>query len=179
MALGRNAEDALHEHGLTGARVLKLAHRIAADAQRKAPAGLGGKYEDLVSFLTLQALEAAVRYDPARSGNNYSFSSYLCDVMEHRVDDFYRRKSEGYGDRRHGNDQRVVLAGDDTEGFDSEVDFDALLSERRMAAWHSAAELVGLPFTEWFVITLDQAAAHQAQGVRAYPGNRNASTLAT
>jgi DNA-directed RNA polymerase specialized sigma subunit len=163
LASPRTAEDALREHGLNGERVMKLARRIASDAQRRAPAGLGGKYEDLVGFLSLQALEAALRYDAAKSGNGYSFTSYLCDVMELRVDDFYRRKSEGFGDRRHGNDQRIVLVGDHAEDFDSEVDFERLLSERRMQAWHSAAQRLGLPFTEWVVQTLDQAAVVQAK----------------
>jgi hypothetical protein len=163
LASPRTAEEALAEHGLNGDRLMKLARRIASDAQRRAPAGLGGKYEDLVGFLTLQALEAAVRYDPAKSGNGYSFTSYLCDVMELRVDDFYRRKSEGFGDRRHGNDQRIVLVGDYAEDFDAEVDFDGLLSERRMQAWHRAAERLDMPFREWVVQTLDQGAAWQAR----------------
>lgn len=161
----RTSEDMLLEHGLNGDRLMKLAHRIASDAQQRAPAGLGGKYEDLVGFLCVQALEAVVRYDPAKSGPGYSFSSWVCDIMEQRVMDFYRRKSEGFGDRRHGNDQRLVLAGDDTEDFDAEVDFEALLSERRMVVWHQAAERIGLPFTEWVVQTLDQAAARQVRVV--------------
>lgn len=168
VASSRTAEDALIEHGLSGERLMKLAHRIATDAQRRAPAGLGGKYEDLVQFLSVQALEAAVRYKPSRSSNGYSFASYLCDVMEARVTDFYRRKSEGFGDRRHGNDQRLVLAGDDTEAFDAEVDFEALISERRMLVWHQAAERVELSFTEWVVMTLDQAASRLGRS-----GNRS------
>jgi DNA-directed RNA polymerase specialized sigma subunit len=159
----RSADDALREHGLSGDRLMKLARRIANDAQRRAPAGLGGKYEDLVQFLNLQALEAALRYDPAKSGNGYSFTSYLCDVMELRVDDFYRRKSEGFGDRRHGNDQRIVLVGDSEEfDFDSEIDFEEKLSERRMQGWQRAAENLGMPFRDWVLYTLDAQARRQA-----------------
>lgn len=154
----RNGKTALEQHGLDGQRLLKLAHRIANDAQRKAPSGLGGKYEDLVSFLALRALEAAVNYDPTRSGPNYTFASYLCDVMERRVGDFYRRKSEGFGDRRYGNDARVTLAGDTIEDIDTDIDFDQLVSERRQARWHKAANQHGLPIEEWIVITLDLAA---------------------
>jgi len=154
----RTAEDALHANGLTGERLLKLARRIATDAQHRAPAGLGGKYEDLVSFLTLQALEAAVRYDPAISGNGYSFSSFLCDIMERRIPDFYRRKAEGFGDRRTGNDNRLTLTGD-TDDFDTDIDFEQLISERRAGTWNKAAELSNMPFTSWVVQVLDQAAS--------------------
>ena len=159
----RTAEQALHQHGLNGDRLLKLAHRIAQDAQRQAPAGLGGKYEDLVSFLTLQALEAAIRYNPAQSGNGYTFASYLCDIMERRVPDFYRRKSEGFGDsdRRSGADNRITLAGDTLDDhLDTDVDFDRLLSERRLSRYQRAATITGIDISEWIVITLDIAARH-------------------
>jgi DNA-directed RNA polymerase specialized sigma subunit len=173
LASPRTAEDALREHGLNGDRVMKLARRIASDAQRRAPAGLGGKYDDLVGFLSLQALEAALRYEPAKSGNGYSFTSYLCDVMELRVDDFYRRKSEGFGDRRHGNDQRIVLVGDNEDfDFDTEIDFENKLSDRRMQGWHRAAEQLDMPFRDWVLQTLDKEARRQGT----YIGTRTRST---
>jgi hypothetical protein len=152
----RTADEALQEHGLDGRRLLKLAHRIVQDAQRRAPAGLGGKYEDMVSFLVLQACRAAVRYNPSVSGPGYTFESYLCDVMENRVPDFYRRKSEGFGDRRSGSDGRVVLSGDMIEDeADPELDFERLISERRLARYQRAAAFRGWTVTEWIVITLD------------------------
>ena len=161
LAPPRTAEQALTQHGLNGHRLLKLAHRIAQDAQRQAPAGLGGKYEDLVSFLTLQALEAAIRYNPAQSGNGYTFASYLCDIMERRVPDFYRRKSEGFGDSRSGADNRITLAGDTLDDhLDTDVDFDRLLSERRLSRYQRAATITGIDISEWIVITLDIAARH-------------------
>lgn len=170
------ATDALAQHGLNGERVLKLARRIANDAQRRAPAGLGGKYEDLVSFLTLQALEAAVRYNPDRVRPGYTFSSYICDIMEHRVQDFYRRKSEGFGDRRYGNDARIVLADDtDTITIDTDLDFEALVSERRAATWNRAAELLDLTFAEWVVQTLDTA-ARDVPGAAARPKSARPAT---
>ena len=156
----RTAEQALHQHGLTGERLLKLAHRIATDAQHRAPAGLGGKYEDLVMFLCEQACVAAIRYDPTTSGNGYTFSSYLCDVMELRITDFYRRKGEGFGDRRTGSDNRITLTAN-TDDFDTDIDFEQLVSERRACTWHQAANTLNLPFTTWVVQTLDQAAARQ------------------
>jgi len=154
------ATDALTANGLNGERLLKLARRIANDAQRQAPAGLAGKYEDLVSFLYTQACEAAVKYDHAISGNGYSFSSYLCDIMERRVPDFYRRKSEGFGDRRSGNDNRIDLTAEH-EDFDTDYDFDGLLRERRMAQWQKAADQAHMPVEEWLMHVADQAAARQ------------------
>jgi hypothetical protein len=140
--------------------VIKLARRIATDAQRRAPAGLGGKYEDLVSFLLVQAMQAIVRLDPTKLGPNYSLASYICDVMEHRVPDFYRRKAEGFGDRRSGADNRIVLMGDKTEDFDANFDFEQLMSDRRLAAYSRAAKIHGLELADWIVISLDLAARH-------------------
>jgi DNA-directed RNA polymerase specialized sigma24 family protein len=151
------ADHALRQHGLNGDRLLKLARRIANDAQKQAPAGLGGKYEDLVSFLTLQALEATIRYNPDRAKPGYTFASYLCDIMERRVPDFYRRKSEGFGDRRSGNDQRVILAGDT---MDDEPDhtvnwanvFDEPTEKAQAHAhrlWAQAAGTISTPMHDW------------------------------
>jgi hypothetical protein len=151
------ADQALRQHGLTGDRLLKLARRIANDAQRKAPAGLGGKYEDLVSFLVLQALEATIRYDHTRAKPGYTFASYLCDVMENRVPDFYRRKSEGFGDRRYGNDGRVVLAGDTMDDEpDPDINWANVLDEPAEKAqehahrlWAHAAGIISQPMHDW------------------------------
>lgn len=149
------ATDALQAHGLNGDRVLKLARHIANDAAARSPYMSHDVREDLVSFLTLQALEAVRRYDPTRSGNGYTLTSYLCDVMEARVPDFFRRKSEGFGDRRYGNDGRLDLAGDDTDAFDAEVDMDAKLRDRRVALWHQAADLDDMTFADWVAYALD------------------------
>lgn len=186
----RTAEQALRAHGLNGDRLLKLARRIANDAQRAAPAGLGGKYEDLVSFITLQALEAAVRYNPERARPGYTFTSYLCDIMERRVTDWYRRKSEGFGDSRSGSNGRIVLTGDqldDHPADDYELELDQTLDDTHIHnTWARAAGLIstpmndwervneavvmdwvrasharGLPFDEWVRRTLDLAARHQ------------------
>ena len=144
------ADQILRQHGLNGDRLLKLARRIANDAQRQAPAGLGGKYEDLVSFLTLQALEAAIRYDPDKARPGYSFSSYLCDIMERRVADFYRRKSEGFGDRRSGNDQRIILTGDTLDEQPSaEWELDVYPAEDDHRLWATAAGLIATPMHDW------------------------------
>lgn len=154
------ADELLQQHGLTGDRLLKLARRIANDAQRQAPAGLGGKYEDLVSFLVLQALEATIRYDPTRTGPNYTFPSYLCDIMERRVTDFYRRKSEGFGDSRSGNNGRIVLAGDTLDDEpDPDINWSYVYDEPTEKAeahayrhWAEARYALTEPMTSWQVV---------------------------
>ena len=47
---------------------------------------------------------------PERSGDAYTFASFVWDVLARRTTDFFRRKSEGFGDRRYGNHDRIVLA---------------------------------------------------------------------
>jgi hypothetical protein len=46
----------------------------------------------------------------------------------------------------------------DREDVDAELDFEKLVSERRLAEWQEAAEAVELPLAEWIVVTLDRAA---------------------
>jgi DNA-directed RNA polymerase specialized sigma24 family protein len=181
LAQRRTAEQALAEHGLDGYRLLRLARRAADDAQRRAPAGLGGKYEDLVSFLVLQALEAAVRYGPEYTRPGYSFASYLFDIMELRVTDWYRRKSEGFGDTRSGSNGRVELHADppptepDHHEHESTLELDSywsraagslstpmhdwdVVTEQAAMQWVRAAHTTSQPFNVWVRRTLDLAA---------------------
>lgn len=159
------AELALRRHGFTGERLQKLARKVANDSLRAKGATLGDRFDDLVSSLCVVGLRAALRYDPemtqAKYGKNGGepFSSYLADVMEHRVIDFYRAKGEGFGDRRYNNDGRLVLAGDTTEDLvDLDFDFGRLISEGRLIRWQLAAKLTEWSFEEFVVITLDRAA---------------------
>jgi hypothetical protein len=128
------AADVLEAHGFAGDRLLRLARRIAADELRRRGAFLDhDRLEDLVSFLCLHGVRAAVRYDPERrqvkygqNGGRDTFSSYIADVMCHRVTDWYRSKAEGHGDRRYGLDNRVVLDGEmhysePGDAFDQEI----------------------------------------------------------
>ncbi len=114
------AADVLERNGFGGDRLLKLARRIANDELRRRGAFLDeGRLEDLVAYLALQGVKAAVRYDPehrqvryGQNGGRDTFSSYIADVMCHRVTDWYRSKAEGHGDRRYGLDNRIELDGE-------------------------------------------------------------------
>lgn len=156
-------ELALMRHGFTVERLMKLSRKIASDALRLRGATLGDRFDDLVSRLQMVGLQAALRYDPQRHHASYGsnggepFASYVADLMGKRVDDYFRSKAEGFGDRRYGNDGRVVLT-DDPDPADHDVDFEALVDERRRARWQEAAEAMDWPLSEWIAITLDRAA---------------------
>lgn len=154
---------ALMRHGFSVERLDKLARKVAHDALSLRGAVLGDRFEDLVSRLRIVGLQAVLRYDPERRHESYGknggepFASYVADVMEKRVDDYFRSKAEGFGDRRYGNDNRVVLS-DDPDPADHDTDFEALVDERRRAKWQAAAVHTGWTLEEFVVITLDRAA---------------------
>jgi DNA-directed RNA polymerase specialized sigma subunit len=176
---GRNhegtAEAALRRCGWSGERLQKEAGRIASDyVSAHIPYLSGDRREDLSSFLVLGALRAVLRFDPERATTSYGsnggdhFSSYICDVMEHRCIDWFRSKAEGNGDRRYGNENRIVLSAMENEEdkADPDVSFEGLISERRVARWQAAADRVGLSLADFVVVTLDKAAT--ALGADAY-----------
>jgi hypothetical protein len=156
----------LTEHGFSGDRLLRLSRRIANDELRRRAAFLDeNRFEDLVGFLALQGVRAAVRYDPQRRHASYgrdggdAFASWLADILAHRVTDWYRSKADGYGDRRHNLDNRIVLSAMDNEyEVDTAFDFEGLLSEHRVGEWQDAARTVDLAFADWVVISLDRVA---------------------
>ena len=152
-----SAELALRRHGFTGERLLNLARAVANSELRRKQSTLGDRYDDLVSWLSEVGLKGAITYDPTRHGDDYTFSSYLWDIMERRVPDFYRRKGEGFGDRRYGNDNRLVLTDTSADEPDPDVDFDKLISERRLVLWQQAATAVNLTLAEYVVVTMDKA----------------------
>ena len=142
-----SAAEVLEENGFSGDRLLKLCRRIANDELRRRGVVLDHeRLEDLVAFLALAGVRAVVRYDPTRHHASYGknggepFASWLADVLAHRVTDWYRSKAEGHGDRRYGNDGRIVLTGDD---FNDEsnigVDIERFLSDDRVTEWREAA----------------------------------------
>lgn len=153
-----SAELALRTHGFTGERLLKLAHKVANDELRKRnDARLKDRYEDLVQSLVEVGCRYAPRYDPQLATDTYE--RYLAKHMAHRVDDFFRSKAQGFGDRRYGNDNRVDLV-DDPDPADHDVDFDRLLTDRRRAQWQTAADLMQLNLAEWMCATLDRGSTH-------------------
>ncbi len=156
-AIRTDAAKALLAQGFDGERLLRLARSVANNEINRRGSVLGDKREDLVGFLVLNACRKAPDYDASRSGPGYTFASWLYDSMEHWADDFYRRKSEGFGDRRYGNDNRILLH-EDPDPADHDTDFEELVSDRRRARWQQAADLVGWPLSEWIVISLDKAA---------------------
>lgn len=191
-----SAEIALRAHGFDGDRLMRLARAVANDYCRKRGAVLGDRFDDLVSVLVLAGCKAATRYDPDRSGPNYSFASFLWDKMELAVEgDFFRRKAEGFGDRRYGNDNRIALVGDVIEELSADrsdeewpepapstdhprprwkdaaglIDQDFadwnLVNERRVVNWVRAAEHRDLTLQEWIVRTLDVASRHALRDV--------------
>ena len=113
----RTADEALREHGLDGRRLVGIARDVVNHVERRTPYMNGQTRVDLESFLIEQGLQVALKYDPARSRPGYTFASYLWDVLARRVPDFYRRKSEGFGDKRSGMHDRIVLVGDPYEAM--------------------------------------------------------------
>ena len=116
-----DVETTLRSHGFSGERLLGLARDVANDAARRAPYCSETTRHDLASYLTEVAIKETLRYDATRSGDNYSFASYVWDVLHLRVADFYRRKSEGFGDKRSGSANRVKLNADPLADLDEAV----------------------------------------------------------
>jgi hypothetical protein len=132
----RTADEALKANGLDGERLLGICHHVATHQLRRQPFASEQLHQDLVSFLVEQGIVLALKYDAQQSKPDYSFPSYLWDVLARRTTDFYRRKSEGFGDRRNGNDNRVVLKDDPARDLrdepvldDALMPFDAFANE--------------------------------------------------
>ena len=153
-------ELALMRQGFSVERLQKLARRVALDQCRLRNAQLDDRIEDLVSRLVLAGLQASLRYDPERYQASYGrnggepFSSYLGDIFERRAVDYWRSKSEGFGDRRYGNDNRIVLD-DDPDPADHDTDFELLVDDRRRARWQQAADLKGMTISQFMVTAME------------------------
>ena len=158
-------ELALMRHGFTVERLQKLSRKIANDGLRLRGATLGDRFNDLVSRLQIVGLQAALRYDPQRHHESYGknggepFASYVADLMGKRIDDYFRSKAEGHGDRRYGLDNRIDLT-DDPDPADHDVDFSKIVGDRERSEWQLAAQATGWELDEWMKITLNKAAKH-------------------
>ena len=162
-------ELALMRHGFSVERLQKLARRIANDGLRLRGATLGDRLEDLVSRLVIVGLEAAIRYDPHRRHVSYGrnggepFASYVADVMQQRIPDFFRAKAEGFGDRRYGFDGMVELS-DDPDPADG-TEWEKYVDDRRRIRWQYQADSEGRELDEWIVLVLDAALSEEALAV--------------
>ena len=146
METAKRADEALAAHGFDGDKLLAYAHTIARREMNRKGSTLGDRHQDLVMFLVEQGCRTAVKYDPDKSASTYKFSSYVYDVMQRRVTDFYRRKGEGFGDKRRGQDNRVVLTGDrfehEDEGDFTEAVIARLSSEGREQSGNKRPETI-------------------------------------
>jgi len=156
-------------HGFTTERLMKLSRKIANDALRLRGATLGDRFDDLVSRLQIVGLQAALRYDPYRHHASYGsnggdpFTSYISDLMGKRVDDYFRSKAEGFGDRRRGFDDMVDL-NDDPDPADG-TEFEKLVDDRRRTRWQFQANSEGEDLDRWIVRVLDAALSAEALAV--------------
>jgi len=110
----------LAAHGLDGADLLQLAHLVANAELRRRSAYLGDRHADLIGFLVVVGCKAAATYDPShprasygRNGGN-PLRSYLSDIMQRRLYDFYRSRGEGFSDRRYASHAEVLPTADET-----------------------------------------------------------------
>ena len=120
-----DADARLRELGLDGTRLLGLAATApttTATGSRTHHPGSPTSSPRSCSSRRSARRSATTR----RSGGSgsYTFPSYLWDVMNMRVADFYRRKSEGFGDSRSGSNDRLVLKGEPLDELDGVVEDD-------------------------------------------------------
>jgi hypothetical protein len=162
-------ELALRRHGLTAEKLLELARNVATDGLRRRGAVLGDRYDDLVSRLVIVGLHEAMTYDPQRQGLGYGrnggsvFIGYLSDVMDHRIDDFYRARSEGFSDRRYKNFAEVTPSAEIDTGAEQQVAVEEAIERLDSASnleWYmAAAEEEGLPLHDWVIRALNERAS--------------------
>lgn len=150
------AAQALAAHGFDGDKLIAYASTIARREMTRTGSTLGDRHEDLVMYLVEVGCRTATRYNPSKSSTSYTFDSYIYDVMARRVTDFYRRKSEGFGDRRKGHDNRITLV--DKIDIDHETDALAnLVTDDQVDRYTQAAQRSGKGLSEWMLDTLDVA----------------------
>jgi len=82
----------LREHGLDGDRLRALVYRCLQSNLRRRGAYLAEeRFQDCLDYLVLAAVATAAKYDPTRSRpGTYKFESFVWDVLEKRVIDWWR-----------------------------------------------------------------------------------------
>jgi len=159
----RSAAEVLAEYDFDGDRLPELSRKIANDELWRRGAFLDpSRFDDLVGFLAC----AATRYDPERRQATYGRDggdpfSVVARGRPGASGGRLVQKQRPRGIRIAGTylDGTIVLSAMDEElDVDTDLDFEKLLSERRVAEWQSAAHSVELSLEEWIAITLDRAA---------------------
>lgn len=159
-------ELALRRHGFTTDRLMHLARKVAADGCRRRGAAVGDRFEDLVSRLQIAGLRATMKFDPEREHVAYGrnggdpFTSYVADVMDHGIDDFFRSRAEGFSDRRYGNYAEVTPTDTiEQQRADVEDAIERLDSSANLDWYTQAADAEGLPLHDWIIRALNERAS--------------------
>lgn len=160
-------ELALGRHGWSGERLQLTARRITNDyVKANIPYLSPERRDDLCDFVVEKALQATLRFKPQHPTKTYTtnggshYDSWICDIMWNRCPDWLRSKAEGNGDKRYGNDNRIVLSTMEDDA-DHDADFDKLSYERRLNRWGNGAvlanEIYQLNFSnaEWWSRAID------------------------
>jgi hypothetical protein len=148
--------------------LLAVAHSVAnAELHRRGAYLGGGRYEDLVGYLVGVGCRVAIGYDPARSGNNYSFASFMWDVLARRVSDFYRSKPNGFADvRYYANAPVAVPAGDRMDTLAAVGDEADAILDLEDGDMDTAVSVLGeglTPAASWALATIVPALADGAR----------------
>lgn len=168
------SELALRRHGWSPQRLQKAAQKACSDYVRaNVPHLPNHRRDELVDFVVEKSLVAIMSFRPDHATTSYGrdggkhFDSWLYDVMMKRCIDWYRSKSEGNGDRRYGNDNRVQYEEDiDVDPWGAVVAglFQAIeqhLTARSLKHWmqardHSESDK---DIAEWVVYVVNKEAA--------------------
>ena len=86
------AERVLAEHGLDGDRLCAFVYRcLQSNLSRRGAYLSEERFQDCLDYLVLAAVTTAAKYDPTRSRpGTYKFESYLWDILERRIIDWWR-----------------------------------------------------------------------------------------
>jgi len=159
----KRSDQALHEQNFPPEKLLGYARHIA---RHKHMAGHEDRREDLVSYLVEIGTRYAARYNPDLTSETgrYSFGSWVYDIMEKRVPDFFRSQAEGYADTRDRfktpHEAHSVV---DDLAIDKELHHELFLeifTDERLKTWAQAAAQTEWSLKEFVVITLDLTANH-------------------
>ena len=86
------AERVLLDHGLDADRLRALVYRcLQSNLNRRGAYLAEERFQECSDYLVLVAITTAAKYDPSRSRpGTYKFESYLWDILERRVIDWWR-----------------------------------------------------------------------------------------